>query len=60
MVNIIDNIISWLERQERVKRTIRELNLLSDRELSDVGVARCDIYRVAHGSVGGLYDSRLA
>jgi uncharacterized protein YjiS (DUF1127 family) len=50
MTQIIDNIVSWLERQERVRRTIRELNLLTDRELSDVGISRCDITRVAYKS----------
>lgn len=29
--------------------TRRELNALSDRELSDIGLSRCDIERVARG-----------
>jgi uncharacterized protein YjiS (DUF1127 family) len=48
MTQIIDNIVSWLGRQERVRRTIKELSLLTDRELSDIGITRCDIPRVAH------------
>lgn len=36
--------------RDRAKRrqTINELNQLSNRELSDLGISRCDIYRIAH------------
>lgn len=30
------------------KKTIGELHRLSDRELSDIGIARCDIYRAVY------------
>lgn len=32
-----------------VKRTMHELSRLSDRELWDMGISRCDIWSVAHG-----------
>lgn len=32
-----------------VNKTIKELQRLSDRELNDIGLARGDIYSVAHG-----------
>ncbi|HBB84132.1 MAG TPA: hypothetical protein DC031_12880 [Sulfitobacter sp.] len=34
-------------RRAAYDRTFTELNVLSDRELSDIGIARCDIRRVA-------------
>ena len=43
---IIEKAFSWLERQEKMRRTVRELYALSDRELSDIGIHRSDIYRV--------------
>lgn len=41
----------WLTRQSRVRKTVRELSALTNRELSDIGVARCDIYRIARDLV---------
>ncbi|KZY49630.1 MULTISPECIES: DUF1127 domain-containing protein [Sulfitobacter] len=34
-------------RRAAYNRTFTELNVLSDRELSDIGIARCEIRRVA-------------
>jgi uncharacterized protein YjiS (DUF1127 family) len=39
-----------LQKRAMVKRTIKELSQLSDRELNDMGLARGDIYSVAHGT----------
>lgn len=39
---------AWAQRKE-MQRTYRELSALSDRELNDIGVSRCDIRRVAKG-----------
>ena len=41
----------WLVRQSRMRKTVRELSALTNRELSDIGIARCDIYRVARDLV---------
>jgi len=49
MSKIGKKITRWLRRQSRMKQTVSELSALTDRELSDIGVARCDIYRVARG-----------
>ncbi len=41
---------SWWEtrrRRMRYQRTLFELNALSDRELDDIGIVRCDIHRLA-------------
>jgi len=37
-----------LENRSRINATIKELNKLSDRELNDIGLARGDIWAVAH------------
>jgi uncharacterized protein YjiS (DUF1127 family) len=39
--------MSYFERRRRYKTTVRELLSLSDRELSDIGISRCDIRRIA-------------
>lgn len=36
-----------LARNAVYKKTVRELSSLSDHELSDIGIARCDIYAIA-------------
>ncbi len=40
-------LISGLRRWLRARETARQLNALSDRELSDIGVARHEIAQVA-------------
>jgi len=37
-----------LEHNRKVRSTIKELSKLSDRELNDIGIARGDIYAIAH------------
>ena len=37
------------EHNRNVRSTIKELSKLSDRELNDIGIARGDIWVVAHG-----------
>ena len=51
MSKIGRRVSSWLLRQSRLRKTVRELSALSNRELSDIGVARCDIYRIARDLV---------
>ncbi len=40
-------VLSSLRRWRRARETARQLSALSDRELSDIGIARHDIVRVA-------------
>jgi uncharacterized protein YjiS (DUF1127 family) len=40
-------LISGLRRWLRARETARQLNALSDRELSDIGIARHNIAQVA-------------
>ncbi|MFC1458640.1 DUF1127 domain-containing protein [Microvirga arabica] len=41
-------ILSKIRAYMLYRETVRELAQLSDRELSDLGIARLDIARVAH------------
>lgn len=45
-MNLIDNYRNW----RRYRRTCNELNSLSERELTDLGISRHDIPRVARGA----------
>lgn len=39
-----------MKRNAEIRSTIKQLSALSDRELNDMGLARGDIYSVAHGT----------
>ena len=43
----LDHISDILKRWSAERFTITELSKLSNRELQDIGMARCDIYRIA-------------
>ncbi|WP_081928900.1 DUF1127 domain-containing protein [Microvirga sp. BSC39] len=43
-------VLSGLQRWLRARETARQLNALSDRELSDIGIARRDIPQVVRQS----------
>ena len=43
-------VLSGLRRWLRTRDTARQLNALSDRELSDIGITRQDIAQVARQS----------
>jgi uncharacterized protein YjiS (DUF1127 family) len=40
------------KRYRTAKRTMNELSRLTDRELSDIGIARCDIRAVSFNRFG--------
>jgi uncharacterized protein YjiS (DUF1127 family) len=40
-----------IEEYNRYRRTFRELSNLTNRELADIGIARCDIPNVAYNLV---------
>jgi uncharacterized protein YjiS (DUF1127 family) len=40
-------------RRAELERTVAELSALRDRDLADIGIARCDIPAVARDSVRG-------
>ena len=49
LANWFKNLNTKLQHRRQVRETINELSRLSDRELNDMGLARGDIYSVAHG-----------
>jgi uncharacterized protein YjiS (DUF1127 family) len=51
---IVKDTRRWMKQQERINRTRRELSLLTDRDLNDIGISRCDIDRVARENSGAV------
>jgi uncharacterized protein YjiS (DUF1127 family) len=43
-------ILRKLRAHMRYRKAISELSVLTDRELADLGITRCDIYTVASSS----------
>lgn len=46
------NITRSLNNWRKYRKTVNELGRMSDRELSDLGIGRSDIRRVARTAVG--------
>jgi uncharacterized protein YjiS (DUF1127 family) len=49
--NVITQLRNAIKRHATIRRTTAELSRLSDRELGDLGIARCDINRVARSAL---------
>jgi len=49
--HITFTIARSIKRNNRYRRTLRELSALTDRDLADLGITRCDIPNVAWGAV---------
>jgi len=48
MLDIITTYFDYLHKLVRIGKTIDELNRLSDKELKDIGVHRCEIPYIAY------------
>ena len=48
---IISQILAAIQRWRLYRQTVAELSLLSDRDLNDLGISRCDINAIAAQSV---------
>jgi uncharacterized protein YjiS (DUF1127 family) len=46
---MLSPIIQFIRDWQRYGRDEQELSHLSDRELADIGISRCDIRRIARG-----------
>lgn len=46
-------MLSFLKKRRQYNQTVRELSMMSDRELWDIGISRHDIRRVAKEHVNG-------
>ena len=44
---MLPSIIRFIQHWKRYGRVVQELSRLSERELADIGIARCDIDRIA-------------
>lgn len=55
--NIFSKLVSYYQHRKQVKKTINELSSLSNRELSDMGISRCDIHSIANGTFHREYPN---
>lgn len=46
-MKFIMGIADRIHRTSRIRRTVKELERLTNRELGDIGISRCDIPRIA-------------
>lgn len=47
---MLTSIFRFFQAWKRYGETVEELSHLSDRELADMGISRCDIPRIARGN----------
>ncbi len=47
---MLSHLVRLFRAWRRYENSLRELSRLGDRELADIGVARCDIPRIARES----------
>ena len=50
LANWFKNLANELQRRRNIKHTIKQLSALSNHELNDIGIARGDIWHIAHTS----------
>jgi len=48
---MLSPIIRFIQHLKRYGRVVQELSRLSDRELADIGITRCDIDPIARGQL---------
>jgi len=48
MNKLVKRIAIAIRKHKRYNRTVRELSYLTDRDLADLGINRCDIPNIAH------------
>ena len=62
----LPSIAGWLKKQSvklkarrLANQTIKELSVLSDRELNDMGLSRCDIHYIAEKHYDDMVNDNL-
>ena len=50
IANWFKNLANELQRRRNIKDTIKQLSALTNHELNDIGIARGDIWHIAHQS----------
>ncbi|MEM8554502.1 MAG: DUF1127 domain-containing protein [Pseudomonadota bacterium] len=53
MASLIASVRSRIEDRSRYLKTLAELRMLSDNDMSDLGFTRYDIRKIAHDAVYG-------
>lgn len=48
LITILANVQRYIKRYIEYRRTMYELGRLTNRDLADLGIARCDIEYIAH------------
>ena len=59
MTTLLKNFLQKLRNYGQYRRSLKELNQLTDRELNDIGIGRGDIYRVAKGDTSYKINDNL-
>ena len=54
LLDLFKDLNSSRKDMSEAKKTIRELNKLTDKDLADIGLCRGDIWNVAHNKTDGL------
>lgn len=57
---MFNRLSAWLKESRRLSRTKNELSYLTDRELADLGINRCDIDRIARDAVKKTRESYVS
>jgi len=57
--NFFKKVINRYRRHRDAQQTINELSKLSTRELNDIGLARGDIWYVAHQDAAERYEDKV-
>ena len=55
MIKLKNKLTRWLDRQARMRQTVRELSALTDKDLADIGIHRSMIYDVARSNLARFY-----
>ena len=50
LVSLFKDLANELQRRRNIKDTIKQLSALTTHELNDIGIARGDIWHIAHTS----------
>ena len=50
LVSLFKDLANELQRRRNIKDTIKQLSALTTHELNDIGIARSDIWYIAHTS----------
>lgn len=55
---VLRNLSAWSQQRRAYNQAAFELNALSDRDLADIGIARCDIPSIARDAAKAKKASR--